>query len=155
MTKPKRTRLRRILKWTGAAVCLVLLFAGTASFFKGVVYYHGRGHVIVMSAQLWVMDRPTRPITGWVTFPGTVPGRPLWVHVRFLFARPGAVAGGLFIPFWLPLALTAIPTALLFWRDRPRIPPGHCQKCGYNLTGNVSGICSECGTPCEPDVSAT
>lgn len=24
--------------------------------------------------------------------------------------------------------------------------PGHCKKCGYNLTGNVSGICSECGT---------
>lgn len=22
-----------------------------------------------------------------------------------------------------------------------------CQSCGYNLTGNVSGICSECGTP--------
>jgi len=26
-------------------------------------------------------------------------------------------------------------------------PPGHCQTCGYNLTGNVSGVCSECGTP--------
>ena len=26
-------------------------------------------------------------------------------------------------------------------------PPGHCTICGYNLTGNVSGICSECGTP--------
>jgi hypothetical protein len=24
-----------------------------------------------------------------------------------------------------------------------------CSSCGYNLTGNVSGICPECGTPCE------
>lgn len=24
--------------------------------------------------------------------------------------------------------------------------PGHCKTCGYNLTGNVSGRCSECGT---------
>ncbi len=24
-------------------------------------------------------------------------------------------------------------------------PTGHCQTCGYNLTGNVSGICPECG----------
>ena len=28
---------------------------------------------------------------------------------------------------------------------RPFYPPGHCQKCGYNLTGNVSGVCPECG----------
>lgn len=25
-------------------------------------------------------------------------------------------------------------------------PPGFCQKCGYDLTGNVSGVCPECGT---------
>jgi hypothetical protein len=29
----------------------------------------------------------------------------------------------------------------------PRYSPGHCQSCDYNLTGNVSGICPECGTP--------
>ncbi|MGQ9649774.1 MAG: hypothetical protein ACUVXJ_06675 [Phycisphaerae bacterium] len=31
------------------------------------------------------------------------------------------------------------------WYAPVRIPPGHCQKCGYNLTGNVSGVCPECG----------
>jgi hypothetical protein len=31
------------------------------------------------------------------------------------------------------------------WSSSRRIPPGHCQKCGYNLTGNVSGVCPECG----------
>lgn len=25
--------------------------------------------------------------------------------------------------------------------------PGFCEKCGYNLSGNVSGICPECGEP--------
>ena len=25
--------------------------------------------------------------------------------------------------------------------------PNACKECGYNLTGNVSGICPECGTP--------
>lgn len=29
----------------------------------------------------------------------------------------------------------------------PRPQPGHCKSCGYNLTGNVSGKCSECGAP--------
>ena len=23
---------------------------------------------------------------------------------------------------------------------------GHCTKCGYNLTGNTTGVCPECGT---------
>lgn len=25
-------------------------------------------------------------------------------------------------------------------------PAGRCQKCGYNLRGNTSGVCPECGT---------
>jgi hypothetical protein len=50
-------------------------------------------------------------------------------------------------PVWFLFALALVP--LLYhvtktWLFR-RIPPGHCQKCGYNLTGNVSGICPECG----------
>lgn len=32
------------------------------------------------------------------------------------------------------------------WEERGP-PPGFCEKCGYNLTGNVSGICPECGEP--------
>ncbi len=28
-----------------------------------------------------------------------------------------------------------------------RYPPGHCRKCGYDLTGNESGTCPECGDP--------
>ena len=31
----------------------------------------------------------------------------------------------------------------------PRHKPGHCQKCGYDLIGNVSGVCPECGTKIE------
>ncbi len=30
---------------------------------------------------------------------------------------------------------------------RRRIAPGCCEVCGYNLHGNISGICPECGTP--------
>jgi len=29
--------------------------------------------------------------------------------------------------------------------DVLRPPDGHCQSCGYDLTGNVSGVCPECG----------
>jgi hypothetical protein len=50
------------------------------------------------------------------------------------------------LPLWIPFILVAVPTVLLWRRDR-RIPPGHCRKCRYDLTGNTSGICPECGTP--------
>ena len=43
-----------------------------------------------------------------------------------------------------------------FWgvkdEDVERIlDPLLCRGCGYNLTGNVSGICPECGRPLDPD----
>ena len=47
------------------------------------------------------------------------------------------------IPLWIPFALVSIPTAFLWWRDY-RVRPELCY-CGYDLTGNVSGQCPECG----------
>jgi hypothetical protein len=32
-------------------------------------------------------------------------------------------------------------------RRQLRLLGGGCRACGYNLTGNVSGVCPECGTP--------
>jgi len=49
------------------------------------------------------------------------------------------------LPLWIPFLIVAIPTGVLWRRDR-RIPQGHCQECGYSLTGNTSGVCPECGT---------
>jgi predicted RNA-binding Zn-ribbon protein involved in translation (DUF1610 family) len=48
------------------------------------------------------------------------------------------------IPLWIfllpPLALA------VFLSRRRRFPEHHCQSCGYDLTGNISGVCPECGT---------
>ena len=52
------------------------------------------------------------------------------------------------VPLWIPLATLAAVTWWLGWRRR-RFPAGHCQTCGYNLTGNVSGRCPECGMSLE------
>lgn len=35
------------------------------------------------------------------------------------------------------------------YRRRYRRRHGLCIRCGYNLTGNVSGVCTECGTEIE------
>ena len=51
-------------------------------------------------------------------------------------------------PFWIAAVLLASYPAVSFirgplrrYRRRKR---GLCRKCGYDLTGNVSGICPEC-----------
>ncbi len=51
----------------------------------------------------------------------------------------------LVIPLWIPALLAGVSTFIL-WRRSRRVPPGHCKACRYDLTGNVSGVCPECGT---------
>ena len=45
--------------------------------------------------------------------------------------------------FYLPVLLLLGTIAWILTRKTPK--PGHCRKCGYDLTGNVSGRCPECG----------
>ncbi len=58
--------------------------------------------------------------------------------------RPGI---SIVFPHWAPAA-AMLPFLLIppvrSWRRR-RTRPGTCSKCGYDLTGNVSGRCPECG----------
>jgi len=53
------------------------------------------------------------------------------------------------IPYGLfPLLLAILPT--LWALDKywpPKKPANSCPTCSYNLTGNTSGTCPECGTP--------
>ena len=55
------------------------------------------------------------------------------------------------IPFWFVMAFLAVLAATVWLWQRRRTPPdGHCYVCGYNLTGNVSGVCPECGAEVWP-----
>lgn len=72
-----------------------------------------------------------------------------------------AAHGGLRVRnFWWGFVLAMMPlwwlTAVggwIIWRlatrdDRRR--QGRCQECGYDLTGNVSRVCPECGSLISP-----
>ncbi|HXE54845.1 MAG TPA: hypothetical protein VN541_17625 [Tepidisphaeraceae bacterium] len=54
-------------------------------------------------------------------------------------------------PYFVPFAMTLVlPIGYLARRilvRRTRVRLGHCIRCGYDLTGNISGVCPECGTP--------
>jgi hypothetical protein len=46
----------------------------------------------------------------------------------------------------IPMGLVAITAQrITIWRMGDRVKKGHCYGCGYDLTGNESGICPECG----------
>lgn len=53
-------------------------------------------------------------------------------------------------PLWIPAVLLIITPIRSAIRgpimQRRRKKRGQCLHCGYNLTGNITGICSECGT---------
>jgi len=52
---------------------------------------------------------------------------------------------------WISLApvlgLLLLLVMSLWWCERRPVPPNHCRRCGYNLTGNETGRCPECGDP--------
>ena len=61
----------------------------------------------------------------------------------------------LLVPFWmLAIAFILLPLIRIAWwmRHSRRVDAKFCQTCLYDLTGNVSGICPECGRPITPAV---
>ena len=55
----------------------------------------------------------------------------------------------LFVMFFLVFLLAFLPCRFVFYCLRwrwVRWDGSHCLDCGYNLTGNASGVCPECGT---------
>ncbi|UCE58442.1 MAG: hypothetical protein JSU63_13480 [Phycisphaerales bacterium] len=61
-------------------------------------------------------------------------------------------------PLWFPVVVFAAYPLLLLWR-RPirgwrRRRRGLCAECAYDLTGNLSGVCPECGTAISKGASA-
>jgi hypothetical protein len=71
-------------------------------------------------------------------------------------ARANGWAAGAWMFGWTGVYAVAGPTLLYYaarvgrlcWRmyaPTAPFPPGHCRRCGYDLAGNVSGACPECG----------
>lgn len=172
----RRSRTRRILKWLGTLLCVFMLGLWSLSGWYQFCVFYSRavGEWLDVRAGLvfveWVdrtvaQQRPHVASSVLEELPANDPGVYLTKQktLKYHWVLPGYRGAGFdprqrawltqsraWIPLWLPFGLIAIPTAFLWWRDRP-IPPGHCQRCGYDLTGNISGCCPECGTPAKPE----
>jgi hypothetical protein len=121
----------------------------------------------------WSYSRPLAERTGgyqfgkkgfWVYVPNRAGfgwGRQLEINSAYLesmLPTGGCVLGVLsaryaVLPYWFLSAVTALLPSLQVWRWavgrwRNSRRPGACRQCGYDLTGNTSGVCPECGTNC-------
>lgn len=84
---------------------------------------------VIDAAELRFLEHPTDG-TSTETF---------WMYaVLDLLIAAALAALGVYAFRWLARALRAFVAS-----RHPR--PGCCVRCGYNLTGNVSGVCPECG----------
>jgi hypothetical protein len=150
----RRSRTRRVLKWVGTTTCFLLLVACTGTQLVGIEYYTPtKKRYAAIANGAFVFEQVGGG--GWYDHrgPRILPHWGLYFPYRWRPHLFHSVGGPLtdcdiefILPLWIPAALAAIPTVLLWWRDR-RFPHGFCQACGYDLTGNVSGRCPECGEP--------
>ncbi len=149
---PRRSVIRLAL-WTGLAVCVVQLFAAVLSQFWTVDWvseaevtrfsisksafafkpFVGRGSVASGSV--------LPPSPGWHLYRT----RAEWRTPAWLTFGSGSRSGWIIVPLWIPILLFASATGLAWRFYGRRFPPGHCPRCGYDLTGNVTGRCPECG----------
>jgi hypothetical protein len=83
----------------------------------------------------------------------------LWLmRAGWTVVPPWAVAA---IPLWFPGFVLVLLGGARYWvvawssyRRRRRRRRGVCVTCGYDLTGNVSGVCPECGTAVPPSAES-
>ncbi len=165
-------RVRRVVKWGGMAASLVLMLLWAATEFwdvsirstpkAGYTWWLGFRYGVFYALHAAVGPAVEPPGFHWHrhTDRDTVRDR---FYYGFSLPRtqrglarhrtsPGPV-GWRFsvVPLWAPLLALGVPAFSLWWVDRRRFPSGHCRGCGYDLTGNVSGSCPECGAVWAPD----
>ncbi len=155
-------RLRRrwrILKWAGLVISLLTVITWPMSVQRRWYYYRDVGSYNIglelidgyFGVECYNVNQNPEPFGGVESVPSStdiLPWRFEIDNTVLAYGNDGTfTVWDVSVPFWMPFLIVASPTTILWWLDRRRIPPGHCQKCGYNLTGNVSGVCPECGEP--------
>ena len=156
---------RRLLRTSGAAI-VVLLFMLCGVSLRWTVHWQSRSgqHRIILANGnvyrlnlTWLGDGMAPPRASWAIPPpggwaqtagwrvrDSHGGLDFWGRHRPLNMKSGVVSTS--YPLAPIMLLVGVLVVVSWWRERRNKPRhGHCRKCGYNLTGNVSGVCPECG----------
>jgi hypothetical protein len=158
--------VRRLIFTSAAALSLLLcltfltLFARSYWRYDHFSYIFPRQIICLDSlrGQMSLVDGRTVAATsntGWGWSSDSSDSYPLWYSVYKSDFRheeqslpAGAIVQWWVFSHWIPAAITAImPTIFVLNRRRGgKRGQACCSSCGYSLTGNVSGVCPECGT---------
>lgn len=146
---------------------IVALTAGALGTFVGSVY-RGPARWFIprlgSERKMWIqLSGPTFTIGYSAPGDSTMPEvRQQWHGFQLLrgrmYAQPAntyeTTLHALTLPRWVAVILLAsYPVVALIrgpGRRWQRRRGGRCLKCAYNLTGNTTGVCSECGTRVQP-----
>lgn len=165
-------RTRRIVKWIGVVITALMIMAILLSFRWQLGYrLKGQHHAMIhlASGRLLLQFYEFSPANEKLLMRSAPPPGLYMSEARSSLKKielvPSQISGqisaeiktangtavvlgtgkGIFVPLWIPLIVLVATTTLLLWRDRKRARTGYCIQCGYNLFGNTSGRCPECG----------
>lgn len=150
----RRWRLRRTLKWVCAGGCAMIMSLALMCFvFESTTIFLSQNVSLVLARGTctwrYFDDRTStvefQPPGGSVfLFDRSGIGQPTWASC---FGLPAVLRRdrlfSVSLPLWIPFVPILTLTLWCWWRDRRR--QGICRDCDYNLTGNLSGTCPECG----------
>jgi hypothetical protein len=169
--------MRRFGRWrfNGLAALSLALFVATVMLwvrsywtFQILARYGEQWHCYgesvagVLAIELYANapERHVIPLPHWKYISHMRRERPpfnVWEQLHHFEFSGGAGGWTVAFPHWLPCIIFLGTPALWLRRhrqERRQIADGCCRSCGYNLTGNVSGVCPECGKPIEKVVQA-
>ena len=143
-------KIRKAVKWAGAAVTVLLVVAWVGSNWQYVGYVRGPRKIAIFPGRVLLLD--TRMLdepepNGWHVEPQS-----RWYPWGWWFEKKqDRIATSVYVPIWA-LAAAAFGVTIaarhldILARRRDRL--GRCPKCNYDLTGLAAGaVCPECGRP--------
>ncbi len=158
----QRVLVRSASAVLGCAISIGLYAAGTFGILESIRQSSGRSPESLLLVSFLLVAPVSLYIgslaAGFLPAPGpkrSVPAAVLFSPGLWLCAAMSPVwaqrAPDMFVLaiIWVAVSWLGVLAGARLRSLRCRLPEGVCRTCGYDLTGNVSGRCPECGTPIE------